>query len=268
MGLRANLLNVVLKDLPNANSVLGEPSARWDELLGGRTGPNSWGRYGRGAGTTCLIVANGWAIDAGFPDDMVITTPTPSGGGVPVITAQINGAKTRGWLHTPVQGELPNLRPGDIYNINHVNASGNDGLHEGVVLSATLSPDGQMLTVETADGGQKDAQGREAATRQVRTFMVGHAGHAVEVNSKFGNGWLERYFAVGGDTPDDVLDAPKAVSSIGTGGAPVRAPGGGAPVSTTPHTAIPLWPALLVSAGAGIFIYGLVRVSMSDKRKY
>jgi|SRR5271166_1300444 len=269
MGLRANLVNVILKDLPNAGSVLGEPSARWDEILGGRLGPNAWGRYGRNAGTTCIIVTNGWAIDAGLPSDMVITTPTPTGGGTPILQAQLKGSKSRGWLHTPVSGVLPNLRPGDIFNINHITTTGNDGTHEGVVISATKSADGQVLTVETADGGQKDAQGREAAKRQVRQFMLGYAGHPVEVHSSTGNGWLDRWFAVGGDGPDDVLDAPAATPVAmpglpGTGGAPPARP----PVYAPPSTRSVLVPAIVVSAGTGIFLYGAIRYFGRQKPRY
>lgn len=275
MGLRAELLNVIQSDLPNANSVLGEPSPRWDALLGGRTGPNSWGRYGRGFGTTCVIVTNGWAIDAGFPSDMVITTPTPTGGGVPILHAQIGAATTRGWLHTPKSGVLPNLRPGDIFNINHVTTTGNDGLHEGVVLSVVKSADGQSLTIESADGGQKDAQGREAATRQKRTFAFQSGAHPIAVSSKFGSGWLDRWIAVGGDGPDDVLDAPKtATSAPATTTTLPRFPGtGGAPLVTSPPppSSAPLsvlGPAFLVAAGTGVFLYGAVRFFGKQKPRY
>ena len=262
MGLRANLVNTILKDLPNADSVLGEPSARWDELLGGRTGPNSWNRYGRtcgsdghsGCGTSCVIVTNGWAIDAGLPSDMVITAPTPSGGGQPILNAQISGAKSRGWLHTPTSGVLPNLRPGDIFNIFNIN----HGLHEGVVLSATKSADGQSLTIESADGGQNDSQGRQAATRQKRTFAFQSGLHPISVHSKFGSGWLDRWIAGGGDGPDDVLDARPR--DTGTGGAP---PG---PSTFAPRSM--LGPALLVSAGTGIFLYGAVKVFGKQKPRY
>jgi hypothetical protein len=261
MGLRANLVNVILKDLPDSTSVLGEPSPRWDEILGGRIGPNAWGRYGRGAGTTCIIVTNGWAINAGLPADMVITTPTPTGGGTPILQAQLKGAKERGWLHTPVAGVLPNLRPGDIFNINQITSTGLDGTHEGVVLSATKSPDGQSITIESADGGQRDAQGRQAATRQKRTFAFQSGVHPIAVSSKFGSGWLDRWFAVGGDGPDDVLDASPVVAPWfpGTGGAP--------PVYVPSPRSV-LVPALVVSAGTGIFLYGVFRYFGNQKPRY
>ena len=106
-------------------------------------------------------------------------------------------------------------------------ADGLDGTHEGVILSASKSPDGQVLTVETADGGQTDSHGNQSAKRQVRRFMLGHAGHPVEVQSALSNGWLVEWIAVGGDGPDEVLDGPGPAPMTptspvaGTGGAPV-----------------------------------------------
>jgi len=149
-------------DLPTPTSTLSETSnaSRWDAILGGRTGPSSWNQYGKGAGTTCIIAVNGWARSTtGFPADMVVSVPTPTGGGTRMIQAIINGAKQRGWFRTPVRGQLPNFRPGDIYISNHtavdsVTKAPIDGTHVGVVLSAVLSADGKSLTVETADGGQ------------------------------------------------------------------------------------------------------------------
>ena len=118
MGLRANLLNAVLRDLPAPDSVLTEPSPRWDEILGGRTGPNDWAHYERSKGTTCIVFVNGEAIAAGFPEDMIVTGPTPGGAGTVILQTQHAGAKARGWYHTPERGVLPNLRPGDIFEIN------------------------------------------------------------------------------------------------------------------------------------------------------
>lgn len=201
MGLRAKLLQVVLNDLPSSDSVLTEPSSRWDELLGGRKSQDSWGRYGRGYGTTCAIVANGWALDAGLPEDMVINVDTPSGGGSKIFQALDAGAKARGWLRYPKRGELPDLRPGDVYIINHQTSDGSDGSHIGVVVRVT--PKGDALEVETADGGQGTRQAQSAA-RNVRTFSTSSGAHPVVVQSPSGPGWLERWIAVGGDEADDV----------------------------------------------------------------
>ena len=217
MGLQSELLSAVLADLPDADSRLGEPDPRWDAILGGRTGPDSWNQYGRAAGTTCIITLNGWAILAGFPDNMVVAVPTPMGGGTRMITAFNAGAGSRGWLHTPTRGELPDLRPGDAYEINHTTSDGSDGTHVGVVVSVTPSDDGQSLTVETADGGQ-GTRTAQFAGRNVRTFSLSSGAHPVVVQSPSGPGWLDRWVSVGGDEPND----------MDPGGAPTLRAGSGA----------------------------------------
>ena len=207
MGLRAKLLAVVLGDLPEPDSKLGEPSERWDELLGGRKGPNNWGRYGRASGTTCLIALNGWAIDAGFPSDMVVAYDTPNGGGTLIAQAEIAGAKARGWYHEPQRGELPDFRPGDVYQTNRdafdKNGTKIDGFHTGVVVRVERSADGRSMRVETADGGQ-GTWNAQTAERQWRTFSLSDGPHPVLVQSRATSGWLQGWIAVGGDEADDV----------------------------------------------------------------
>lgn len=203
VGLRSKLLNVVLADLPSSDSVLTEPSPRWDELLGGRKGPGVWGRYERNYGTTCAVAVDGWLLSVGAPPELINATQADGGTGfVPGehIIRLNAGAKALGWLRTPVRGQLPDFRPGDIFEINHDGGSG-DNTHVGVVLRVT--PKGSdTLEVETADGGQ-GTRDNQSAKRNVRTFKVSTGPHAVTVQSPSGAGWLDRWVAVGGDAPDD-----------------------------------------------------------------
>lgn len=163
------LVAAALASLPNPDTVLGEPSPEWDELLGGRKSPNQWRYYERGYGTTCGVVAAAWAEKAGWPAELINRDP-PGGSGFKIgehISRLHDGAKKLGWLHTPVAGELPDLRPGDILGTTHpsVDKSGNPitGEHVDVV----LSNDGQG-NLETADGGQTDDNGNQAAKRRKR----------------------------------------------------------------------------------------------------
>lgn len=222
MSLRTDLLNVVLSDLPDATSTLGEPDPRWDERLGGRTGPNSWSWYERGFGTTCIVTTNGWLIAAGAPDDMVVREPTPNGGGTRMIQAQIHSAEARGWLHTPVRGQLPNFRPGDVYNINHTTSTGDDGTHEGVIISVTPGEDGRSLIVETADGGQGTRQ-NQSASRSTRVFKLSDGPHPVVVQSPSGPGWLDRWTSIGGAADDDDGDAIPSTEPAGSSAVPALA---------------------------------------------
>lgn len=212
MGLRKNLVNVILADLPTPDSKLEEPNPRWDEILGGKRGPGRWGRYSNGYGTTCIITANGWGIDAGLPDDMLVKEDTPNGGGTKIHQAMITGAKARGWYRTPTRGQLPDLRPGDIYVSNKSRPDGIDGTHMGVILRFTPAADGQSAEVETADGGQGD-KGHQQAGRSIRTFRVSSGARPVTISSKSGESWLEHWFAIGGDEADE--DADSAASGGG-----------------------------------------------------
>jgi hypothetical protein len=202
VSLRCDFHAVVLSHLPTQESKLGEPDPRWDAILGGRTGPDNWNWYGRAAGTTCIVTVNGFAAQTpGFPENMVVREPTPNGGGTRMIQAQIKGAEARGWLRTPVRGQLPNFRPGDIFNINHATSDGTDGTHEGVVVCVTPSADGQSLIVETADGGQ-GSRTAQFASRNKRTFRLSDGPNPVVVQSPSGPGWLDRWIALGGDEDD------------------------------------------------------------------
>jgi hypothetical protein len=147
---------------------------------------------------------------------MYVAEPTPMGGGTKMLQKQLAYATANGWLHTPTKGELPAIRPGDVYNSNHTNADGSDGTHEGVVVRVTPRDDGS-LEVETADGGQ-GTRSAQKATRQVRYFSIGDATHPVHVVSPStgGNGWLDRWIAIGGDGADPGADG---------GGAPGSTPG-------------------------------------------
>jgi hypothetical protein len=246
VGLRADFLTTVMRDLPSRESRLEEPNPRWDEVLGGRTGPDAWQQYGRGAGTTCIVAVNGWARSTpGFPADMVVTEPTPAGGGTRMITAFNDGARRRGWLRTPQRGVLPDFRPGDVFNINRVRADGNDGTHVGVVRRVTVAPDGRSMEVETADGGQGSLTGQYAGVN-VRTFSISDGPHAIAVHSPASDGWLDRWVAVGGDEADSgapASDGTLALALAGLGvlvfGAAWLAWGGG--WSGPPGAAVDAW---------------------------
>lgn len=187
------LVNAALADLPDSTTVLGEPDPRWDEILGGKLSPNAWRYFERGYGTTCAVVAGDWMKEAGWPADLI--NRAPEDGGTATMTSDgqhlakgsigahiskmHDGARARGWLHEPSKGVLPDLAPGDILGTEHdvVDKDGNHtrGEHVDVVLSVTTQDDG-TLAIETADGGQPDSQGRQAAKRRTRTV---HANGAV-----------------------------------------------------------------------------------------
>lgn len=224
MGLRADLLAAVLADLPTPDSTLSETSNpdRWDALLGGKTGSGTWGRYERGYGTTCGVAANGWLLEVGAPPEMINAAP-PGGSGFTIgahISRINQGAQSLGWLRTPTRGQLPDFKPGDLYEINHTTSDGSDGTHIGVVLSVTPSEDGQSLAVETADGGQGTRQA-QSAKRSTRTFSLSSGAHPVAVQSPSGTGWLDRWVSVGGDAPDnEESPAPSTLpSGVTPGGA-------------------------------------------------
>lgn len=169
------IVNAALADLPDSTTVLGEPDPRWDELLGGKLNANQWRYYDRGYGTTCGVVAAAWAAQAGWPADLVNRDP-PEGSGFKIgahISRLHDGARAHGWLHVPNRGDLPDLVPGDVLGTEHdvFDKDGNKtrGEHVDVVLSATPQDDG-TLAIETADGGQEDAQGRQAAKRRQRVI--------------------------------------------------------------------------------------------------
>lgn len=214
MGLRARLHAIVLQDLPEADSKLGEPSPRWDELLGGRISPGKWKHFETGYGTTCGAVVDGWLTDAEAPPQLINASPEDGGSGYTIgasISRLIRGASELGWLRKVERGVLPAIRPGDIFRINRQSASGE---HVGVALRVTPSADGQSLEVETADGGQGTRE-QQTATRNIRTFSLSSGAHPIAVQSPFNSGWLEEWVAVGGDEADepDGFDVPGDVSS-------------------------------------------------------
>lgn len=175
-GLAVRLVEVVLADLPNEDSVLGEPDSRWDTRLGGRLGPGRWAYYESSHGTSCAVVQGAWLELAGGPAVM-INRKAPGGSGFKIgapVSRLYEGARSLGWLREPKAGTLPDLRAGDIYGTTHpaVDKDGNklSGEHVGTVLSAELA--GDTLNIETGDGGQKDSAGREAAKRRKRTISL------------------------------------------------------------------------------------------------
>ena len=256
MGLRSDLLKIVLTDLPSSDSVIAYASPRFDELMGGKTAADKWKRFETGFGTNCAVTAVGWLLEAGAPPDM-LNAEAPGGSGFTPgahFTRLNAGASSRGWLKTPTKGQLPDFRPGDIFQINHVTSTGKDGSHMGLVLSVTPSADGQSLSVETADGGQGPQNG-QIITRQTRTFSLGNATHPVLVTSKYSSGWLDRWVRVGGDETDDT----------GAGGAPPGDSGaGGAPSDGGPSSVIP---ALIITASAFAIFYAVVSGMGIKKRK-
>jgi hypothetical protein len=235
MGLRNKFLNVVLKDLPTSSSIINQSSPRFDELMGGKKAPGMWERFQTNYGTTCAVTVVGWLLDSNAPSDMLNAAPPGGAGFTPGahFTKLNAGAKSRGWWKTPVKGQLPDFRPGDIYEINHGN--GNNS-HVGVVLSVTPSADGQSIAVETADGGQGSTTAQEIS-RQVRTFSIGHGAHAVEYSAKYSSGWLDGWIALGGDEAlDEPAPSTPAPSGDGAGGAPPSDDGAeGGPSASVPR---------------------------------
>jgi len=186
MGLRSKFLSTILADLPDSSSVIHDTDSRFDALMGGKIAKGKWKRYEYPFGTNCLVTLVGWLIDAGAPADMLNAEPPEGAGFTPGAhgTKLIAGAKSRGWYKTPVKGQLPDFRPGDIFLLNHGNGN---NTHGGAVVSVTPSADGQSLSVETADGGQGTRTDQEI-TRQTRTFTIGSGAHAVEYSAKLVNG--------------------------------------------------------------------------------
>ncbi len=169
-----SIVAAALADLPDSTSVLGEPDPTWDERLGGKKSANQWAYFERGFGTTCGVVAAAWAEIAGWPADLINRDP-PGGDGFKIgahISKLHDGARAHGWLHEPSHGVLPDLAPGDILGTTHpsVDKDGKPlaGEHVDVVLSVTPQDDG-TLAIETADGGQTDDKGNQAAKRRTRT---------------------------------------------------------------------------------------------------
>jgi len=189
MSLRDDLLNLVLTDLPDADSVIDQSLERFDELQGGKIAAGKWGRFESGWGTCCATTVVGWLLEIGAPADMLNAAP-PGGAGFKNGDHFVKleaGAKNHGWFKTPVKGQLPDFQPGYLFLLNHGN--GNNA-HVGVVLSVTPSDDGQSLSVETADGGQGTRTDQEI-TRQTRTFTIGSGAHAVEYSAKLSSGWCD-----------------------------------------------------------------------------
>lgn len=255
MGLRRKFLDVVLGDLPDPTSTISETSNpdRWDHILGGKLGPGRWKRFETGYGTTCGVAANGWLIDAGAPPVMINAAP-PEGSGFTngAHISRINSGASDpalGWLRTVQRGQLPDFRPGDLYEINHTTNDGTDGTHIGVVLAVTPSADGQSLTVDTADGGQGTRQAQYAG-RNTRTFTLSSGPHPVTVQSKSGAGWLDRWVRLGGD------------EDLGPGGAP-----GTEPIAVGGDQSGADWTvAALLGVGGALLLAGGVWFSLHGER--
>lgn len=248
MGLRRDFLNVILQDLPDPTSTIDRSSERFDALMGGKTGNGTWGRYARNYGTSCAVTVTGWLLDAGAPPDM-LNAPAPGGGGfVPGahFARLMDGAKKRGWWKTATPGQTPDLRPGDIYMIQH----GPQTEHTGAIVTVTTNADGS-ITANTADGGQisSTAVSGPDVARQDRTFLPGGG-----YKSKFSSGNLIGWIALGGDEPLDTAPEPPSspppdseppdtepapvatphVPDEGTGGAPPTSQGTEGAPSYTP----------------------------------
>lgn len=187
------LVASALADLPDADTVLGEPDPRWDELLGGKLTADQWRYYERGYGTTCGVVTAAWLEAAGGPPVMINRAPpggsaemSPDGqhlakGSIGAHIRKLHdGGKSLGWLRTPTTGALPDLQSGDILGTEHDKFDANGkpikGEHVDVVLS--VEPVGDELHIETADGGQTDAQGRQAAKRRTRVITKNGVVHS------------------------------------------------------------------------------------------
>lgn len=173
--LSERLLAVALADLPASDSVLTEPSERWDAVLGGRIDADRWRYYERGFGTTCGVVAASWLEDAGAPPEMINRNPPLGDGfkmGWHIIKAR-DGARKRGWLREPQSDQLPDLRPGDLYATNHPAKDKNgkpiDGTHIGLVVAVEHA--GDAINIETADGGQGPWR-KQSAMRVARTVRI------------------------------------------------------------------------------------------------
>ena len=252
MGLRADLLAVVLQDLPNPDSVINRSDPLFDELQGGKLGPGRWARFedpgDHRYGTTCATTLVGWLLATGTAPPAMLNAAPPGGSGFTPgahFSRMNTYAQSVGWWNTPVSGQLPNLRPGDIYELDH-GAGGN--AHTGVILSVTPSADGQSLVVETADGGQNSA-GLADIHRQIRTFSLGDSTHPVLYSATATSGWLTGWISVGGaeELPAD---------TSGQGGQPSQPDSGtgGAPPQAGSSSVIP---ALLITAGAFAAIYAV-----------
>jgi hypothetical protein len=159
---------------------LYEGDPRWDEVLGGRTGENSWGYFSVGYGTTCGIFAADVYSRAGAPVDMINRKPPEGNGftaGLP-ISKLYNGAKKIGWLMTPTKGKPIELMRGDLYCVHRFGAMYNgkpaSGEHVGIVTDVKTT--NSVTVVSTCDGGQTDTRkeskkpGRQCAERRERTL--------------------------------------------------------------------------------------------------
>lgn len=167
-SLSERVASAVERDLPRSDSVLTEPSPRWDALLGGRIGPGKWRYYEAGYGTTCGVTAAGWLAKAGAPPGMINRDPPEGSGFGPGahISRLRQGAQELGWLFRPRAGQLPNLRRGDVYCMVRATSDGTSGEHVGVVLKSKRI--GDSLHLVTGDGGQTSDAGKQAAKRRNR----------------------------------------------------------------------------------------------------
>lgn len=162
--------------IPAPPAVLGRGDPAWDDAMGGiKGGEGVWRYYGEGFGTTCGVVAAYIAFLAGLPAEL-INRDAPEGSGFRVgehIARLYQGAKALGWLRQPEGGQV-DLKPGDIYCTVRSGATWNgapaSGEHVGVVLSVSEPDASGNRTVETADGGQRDANGLQCAKRNTRTL--------------------------------------------------------------------------------------------------
>jgi len=121
--------------------------------MGGQTGPGTFAYYSDGWGTTCGVVAAAILEKAGVHPSLI------NRGGRFVIGEHISriykGAKDRGYLRTD-----SDLRPGDLYYVRR--PSGVE--HVGVIVEKSGAD-----TI-TADGGQRDKDGRQCARMCKRRF--------------------------------------------------------------------------------------------------
>ena len=172
MSLR--LVNVALAYLPTSSSTLGEGDPRWDALLGGKVGEGRWKYYQRGYGTTCGIVAAALLEEAGGPPELINRDPPGGSGFTPGahISRLYEGAQKLGLLRKPDEGQVPDLRRGDIYGSTRPakDKDGNplSGEHVGCVVGLDAAAD--SLAIETVDGGQgtSEHQMMKRIVRRVR----------------------------------------------------------------------------------------------------
>jgi hypothetical protein len=259
MGLRATFLSDVLATVPNSDSVVDQSSDTFADLAGGKKGNGIWGRFQTGYGTSCGVIVVGWGLEAGLPPDM-LNADSPGGSGFTPgahFSRLQSGAKAHGWWNTPTTGQLPSLRPGDIYFINH--GDGNNA-HVGVIVSATPSADGQSLTIETADGGQGTSTDQQIS-RQIRTFSLASGAHPVTYSAKYSSGWLDGWISVGGSEDDGTGDPSTPASSDPSDDPPPGSDDGDdvAPVDDGSNAM------LVIGASTAVLILGLAAIFARDE---